>query len=91
MLAIQPATLPVAVPSRTRQNANVTSDDLKGDQKARLVRQVERQVNFVTKLCDRMTALGFPPDDPLAAAAATARLKLHALYRAARLIGTNRK
>jgi hypothetical protein len=69
----------------------VTSDDLKGDQKARLVHQVERQVKFVGKLCDRMRALGFPPDDPLAQAAATANLKLHALYRAARGIGTNRK
>jgi hypothetical protein len=53
--------------------------------------QVERQVKFVTKLSDRMTALGFPPDDPLASAAATAMLKLPALYPAARQIGSNRK
>ena len=47
----------------------MTSDDLRPEQAEALKEHVARQLRFLNRLVDRMTHLGFPPDDGLWSAA----------------------
>ena len=61
----------------------MTSADLTTQQATRLRLTVARYLRYSNRLCERMTRLGFPPDDPLWLAAEQARIALQNLHVAA--------
>jgi len=58
----------------------VDSRELTVSQAGRLREQVARELRYLGRLCARMQALGFPPGDPLFAAANKARNALQELH-----------
>ena len=58
----------------------MTSAELRSDQAARLRLVIARELRYLNRLCERMTRLGFPPDDPLFVAALRARDSLQDLH-----------
>jgi hypothetical protein len=65
----------------------MTSTDLHPAQAQKLTATVARQLQFLNRLCDRMTELGFPTDDPLWRAASQARNAVQDLHVAAHYAG----
>ena len=63
----------------------MTSTDLRPDQAETLRGQIARHLQYLNRLCERMTRLGFPPDDALYVAAEQARTAIQGLHVAARL------
>jgi hypothetical protein len=72
LILIQPRRASAEPPRHTRTIGPVTSDDLTPAQLAKLAEQIGRQRDYLTRLRERMQALGFPPSDPLCSAAAHA-------------------
>ena len=58
----------------------MTSAELRSDQAGRLRLVIARELRYLNRLCERMTRLGFPPDDPLFVAALRARDALQDLH-----------
>lgn len=66
---------------------DVKSDDLKPEQARKLMATVAKQLRFLNRLCGRMSALGFPPNDPLWRAASEARNAMQDLHVASHYAG----
>jgi hypothetical protein len=66
-----------------REDAVVTSNDLKSNQAERLRRDVARMLRYLNRLVHRMSRLGFPIQDPMYVAATTARAAMQDLHTAA--------
>lgn len=65
----------------------MTRNDLKPEQARRLRLTVARDLRYLSRLCQRMTRLGFPPDDRLYVAADRARAFMQDLHVAAHYAG----
>lgn len=65
----------------------MNSADLRPDQAERLRLDVARSLRYLNRLCERMTRLGFPPNDPLFIAGEQARAAMQGLHMAAHYAG----
>jgi hypothetical protein len=72
---------------RTSYDVSMDSRKLTPSQVAHLRDVIARQLRFAGKLCARMESLGFPPSDPLFAAALRSRHALQELHVVAHYCG----
>ena len=69
--------------SPARHHGPMTSGDLKPHQSEKLRTDVAKMLRYLNRLVERMTRLGFPVNDPLNIAGASARNAMQDLHTAA--------